>query len=451
LLADLYIKRGHDIQIAGTPVKEVEKGKIPSSVAILPTDFRGVKPKLLVKEGDIVKIGSPVFHCKSNPILTWPSPGGGTVKSIQYGPRRIIEKIEIELSEKEDFEKFNAYRFNEISSLERKDVIEILTKGQLFPFIRQRPFNKVADPNTIPRDIFISGWNTAPLSVDLDLALRRRLSPFQVGINVLKKLTDGDVHLSYHENTVSDTLLQLTGVKAHTLNGPHPAGNVGIQIHHFAPIGLNDLLWTVNAQDVVRIGNFLLTGQLDTTLFATVGGPSVAAPTHIKTRLGVPISTLIQNRLSEGRHRIISGDVLTGITSDSNGFLCFYDSTVSVVPEGEKREFLGMLKPGSAKTRYSLTNAFLGRKKERFNFSTLNNGSERYMVPINAWEDMLPMDILPNALYRAILAEDFEEMEQLGIYECDEEDFALCTFACPSKIDVGSAIRDGLDLMEKEG
>ena len=450
-MADLIIRKGHNIQIAGTPMKEVVKGRSPSSVAILPTDFRGIKPKLLVKEGDTVKIGSPLFHCKSNPSIRWPSPGGGTVKSIHYGPRRVIEKIEIELSGSEEFESFPSFRFNEISNLSREDILGILKEGNLFPFIRQRPFNKVADPNTTPRDIFISGWNTAPLAVDLDLALRRKLSLFQAGINALQNLTDGDVHLSYNENTVSDTLLEVKDVKKHSLRGPHPAGNVGIQIHHIAPLGLNDLVWTVNAQDVVRIGNFLLTGKLDTTLFTTVGGPSVSSPTHIKTRLGVQISTLTEDRLTKGKHRIISGDVLTGKTTDDNGYLGFYDSTVSVLPEGGKREFIGMLRPGSSKTRYSLTNAFLGFAKEKFNFTTLNNGSERYMVPINAWEDVLPMDILPNALYRAILAKDIEEMEQLGVMECDEEDFALCAFACPSKIDVGGTIRYGLDLMEKEG
>lgn len=450
-MADLIIRKGHNIQIAGTPVKEVVKGRAPSSVAILPTDFRGIKPKLLVKEGDAVKIGSPLFHCKSNPSITWPSPGGGTVKSIHYGPRRVIDKIEIKLSDSEEFESFPSFRFNEISGLKRSEILDILKNGSLFPLIRQRPFNKVADPNTTPRDIFISGWNTAPLAVDLDLALRRRLSPFQAGINALQKLTDGDVHLSYNENTVSDTLLEVQDVNKHLLRGPHPAGNVGIQIHHIAPLGLNDLVWTVNAQDVVRIGNLLLTGKLDTTLFTTVGGPSVSSPTHIKTRMGVQISTLTEERLAEGKHRIISGDVLTGKTADENGYLGFYDSTISVLPEGGEREFMGMLRPGSSKTRYSLTNAFLGFAKEKFNFTTLNNGSERYMVPINAWEDVLPMDILPNALYRAILAQDIEEMEQLGIMECDEEDFALCSFACPSKIDVGGAIRDGLDLMEKEG
>jgi Na+-transporting NADH:ubiquinone oxidoreductase subunit A len=449
-LADLNIKKGHNIRISGVPSDEVQIGLKPKTVAIHPTDFRSLRPKILVKEGETVKIGSPLFSCKSQSNIFFPSPGGGIVTSIQFGPRRVVEKIIIELSETEESDCHDSFHAAEIPTLRKEQILSALLKGSLIPFIRQRPFNTVINPMDIPRDIFISGWNTAPLSVNLDVSLRRRLPQFQAGINVLKKLTSGAVHLSINENTVSNTLLEVDGAEVHTINGPHPAGNVGIQIHHIAPLALNDIVWTVNAQDVVRIGNFFLTGKLDTTLFATIGGPGVKNPIHIKSRLGVEVAALTRDNLNEGNHRIISGDVLTGKKSDTDGFLRFYDSSVSVITEGGEREFLGMLKLGSSKTRYSLTNAFLGFGKKLYNFNTLKNGSERYMVPINAWEDVLPMDILPNSLYRAILVEDIEEMEQLGIMECDEEDFALCSFACPSKIDLGATISRGLDLMEKE-
>ena len=449
-MSEINIKKGHNVGIAGIPSTDVIQGFSAKTVSIQPTEFRGIKPKILVKEGDNVKVGSALFHNKMNPEIKWPSLGAGTVSQIQYGPRRVVENIVIDLAENEEFESAKTYRSAEISALDRNEILDCLLKGNLFPFLRQRPYNKVANHKDIPRDIFISGWNTGPLSVDLDVALRHRLSPFQAGINVLKKLTSGNVHLSYNRNTVSDTLLEVENVNPHLLSGPHPAGNVGIQIHHIAPLSNNDIVWTINAQDVVRIGNYFLTGKLDTTLFTTIGGPGIKNPIHIKSRMGVQIETLIRDNLNEGNQRIISGDVLTGKKSDKEGFLGFYDSTVSVLPEGGDREFLGMLKPGSSQTRYSLTNAFLGFKEKLYNFSTLKNGSERYMVPINSWENVLPMDILPNSLYRAILVEDIEEMEQLGIIECDEEDFALCAFACPSKIDLGSTIRIGLDLMEKE-
>ena len=449
-MADIKIIKGHDIQISGKPSDGLISSSDPKSVAIKPYQFRGIKPKLLVKEGDSVKIGTPIFKCKTNEQIIFPSLACGKIKEIQYGERRRIEKIEIEISDDENHEKSDSYRLEQIKELSPEKIMSNLVSGCLMPFIRQRPFNKIADPKNQPRDIFISGWNTAPLSVNLDLGLRGRRSQFQAGVSVLDKITKGNVHLSYYENSVSETLIDLEDVVSHTVKGPHPAGNVGIHIHHIAPLGSNDHVWVINAQDVLRIGNFFLTGELDISLIITLGGPSVLNPAHIKSRLGTPISSHIENNVKDGDHRIISGDVLTGTKIDYNDFLGFYDSSIAVLPEGGEREFIGMLRPGTAMSRYSLTNAFLGTLKGGYDFNTLKNGSERYMVPINSWEGVLPMDILPNPLYRAILVEDIEEMEQLGIYECDDEDFALCSFACPSKIDLGKTIREGLNLMERE-
>ena len=449
-MADINIIKGHNIKISGKPSNDLNSIDDLKFVAIKPYQFKGIKPKLLVNEGDSVKIGTPIFKCKSNEDIIFPSPGAGKIKEIQYGERRRIEKIEIEISDEEVYEKSDSFKLNEINELSSEKILSKLIDGCLMPFIRQRPYNKIADPKIPPRDIFISGWNTAPLSVDLDLALRGRRPQFQAGVSILNKITKGNVHLSYHENSVSESLIDLNDVISHTVQGPHPAGNVGIHIHHVAPLGPNDHVWTINAQDVARIGSFFLTGELDTSLIITVGGSSVLNSCHIKSRIGAQVSPYLVNNIKEGENRIISGDVLTGKKIDSNDFLGFYDSSISVISEGGSREFIGMLRPGSAKSRYSLTNAFLGTLKGGYDFNTLKNGSERYMVPINSWEEVLPMDILPNPLYRAILVEDVEEMEQLGIYECDEEDFALCSFACPSKIDLGKTIRDGLDLIESE-
>lgn len=449
-MADINIKKGHNIKIAGAPIDEINNVTSPKFVAVQPIDFRSIKPKLLVKEGDSVKVGSPLFFNKINPDVKWPSLGGGIVKSIEYGDRRSIQKIVVELAESENYESFDSYKSDEILNLEPDKILSSLIKGSMFPFIRQRPFNKVADPKDIPRDIFVSGWNTSPLSVNLDLALRGKSSQFQAGINALNKLTSGNVHLSFNENTVSDTLIDANNVKSHTLSGPHPAGNVGIQIHKISRLKPNEIIWTVNAQDVVRIGTFFLTGKLDVSLIAAVAGPALNNPAHIKSRLGSNVETMLENKIDGSDNRIISGDVLIGRAIKKDGFLGFYDSVVTALPEGGEREFLGMLRPGTSDSRYSLTNAFLGSKLLSYSFNTLLNGSERYMVPINSWENVLPMDVIPNSLYRAILVEDIEEMEQLGILECDDEDFALCSFACPSKIDVGAVIRKGLDLMEKE-
>lgn len=449
-MATIKIKKGHNIQITGRPQNELTADLPLTVFGLNPHEFRSIKPKLLVKIGDRVKIGSPLFFDKLQPSIKWPSPAGGTIEQIQFGPRRIIEKIVIIRNDEESTLKFESFKPLEISRLGREKILEIIIKGNLWPLIRQRPFNKLANPLDKPRDIFISGWNTAPLAVNLDLALRGKLVQFQAGIDALRQLTEGKVHLSLEESTVSE-ILNVKGVEINRFTGPHPAGNVGIQIHHINPLRPREIIWVIEAQQITTLGQFLLSGEFDPALIAAVGGPGVINPAHIKARIGACLGDLLKNNIKSGSQRIISGDVLTGLTSSLTGHLGFYDSTVSVLPEGGRREFLGMLKPGSSQTRYSLTNAFFKFKNNLFSFNTLSNGTERAMVPLNAWENVLPMDILPNALYRAVIARDIEEMEQLGIFECDPEDFALCTFACPSKIDVGAAIRTGLDMMEREG
>lgn len=449
-MAQIDIKKGHDIRIAGVPGTELIRAPRPETVAVKPIEFKGCKPKLLVNTGDEVQIGSALFYNKQQPEVRWPAPAGGTIKYIQMGPRRTVERIIIEVASGEKHVEHSTYKAAEIKTLDRQTIKETLLAGNLWPVLRQRPYNKVANPEDTPRDIFISGWNTAPCAVNLEIALDGKQSPFQAGLDALSQLTDGKVHLSIKKGTASEVLLNARSVELHYFSGPHPAGNVGIQIHHINPIKPHDIVWIIQAQQVVTIGQLFLTGQLDPALVVTIGGPGVNNPVHLQTRLGINLGTLLKDHLKPGENRIISGDVLTGKKVAPDGYLGFYDSTVSVLPEGGKREFMGMLRIGSSRTRYSLSNAFWGSRKTPYQFNTWQNGTERAMIPLNAWEDVLPMDILPNALFRAILARDIEEMEQLGIFECDEEDFALCSFACPSKIDLGAVIRQGLDLMEQE-
>ena len=236
-----------------------------------------------------------------------------------------------------------------------------------------------------------------------------------------------------------------------TISGPHPAGNVGVQIHHTKPLKPNDVIWTVNAQHVITFGKLFKTGSYDPKIIVSIGGSGASNPDVVKTRTGAKVDSFLINQSKDKLVRLISGDVLTGNTVDGDNFIGLYDSTVTIIDDDVKRPFLGMLSLGSSKTKYSLTNTFLTLSNSLFNFTTSQNGEKRAIVPINAWERVLPMDILPNPLYRAILSQDIEEMEQLGIWECDDEDFALCSFACPSKIDVGQVIREGLDLLESEG
>ncbi len=449
-MTDIRIRKGHNIKISGAPKPEIITGERPAKVALVPVEFRYVKPKLLVKEGDVVQLGAPLFFDKRNPQVRWASPGGGTVSKIQFGPRRVIEKVVVALDREEETFTVPVYDQDSLSSLDRGRIIETLLKASLWPLIRQRPFNKIANPDDKPKAIFVSGLNTAPLTVDLDLALEGQERSFQAGLTVLNQLTDGAVHLTIPSKSRQPALTGAENVVLHRISGPHPAGNVGIQIHHIDPINPGDVVWTVTAQQVVILGKLFLTGRFDPTIIVSVGGPSVKNPIHVRTRMGVALETLLSDQLKEGDHRILSGDVLTGRKAGIDGYLGFYDTTVSAIPVNKQRPFLGWLRLGSKKTIYTLTRAYAAFGHERFDFTTKKNGSARALVPINAWEEVLPMDILPNPLYRSILARDVEEMEKLGILECDEEDFALCTFACPSKINLGRAIRQGLDLMEKE-
>jgi len=444
----ITIKKGHDLRISGRPDKNIHDQKAPETVAILPTDFKGIKPKLIVKEGDEVKIGSPLFFNKNNPDIKWGSPACGAVKSIEYGGRRMIQKIEIKLNDTQEHEKSKQYENSEIIGLKREVVLETILGANIFSVFRQRPFNIIPDPKIIPRDIFVSAINTAPLSFDQEIVIKENIENFQAGVDILNNLTSGKVYLTSKSGSVVSSI---QNAELYTISGPHPAGNVGIQIHHISHIKPGENVWIINSQDLIAIGKLFLHGVYDPSRVITLAGPCVKNPGHFRVNTGAKISSITNDRISDNETRIISGDVLTGSFSSLDGFLSFYDYSICVISEKVKREFIGMINPGSSSSRYSLTPVFLSLSKVLFPFNTSQNGSYRAVVPINAWERVLPMDILPNELYRSILAEDIDEMEQLGLIECDDEDFALCSFACPSKTDVSGIIRKGLDMLQSEG
>ena len=450
-MTQIKIRKGHSIRIAGIPQNELLTNLSTTEVGLCPIEYKYVKPKLLVKEGDNVDLSTPLFFNKENPDQKWGAPGAGTICKIQYGPRRVIEKIVIRLDKDGKGFSHKAIALNDTAKLKREEIKSILSESNLWHLIRQRPFNHVANPEDEPRNIFISALHTAPLSPNLELVLKGQKDALQAGINVLNGLTNGDVNIGISANKQIEELTGLVNCKLHQISGPHPAGNVGIQIHHIAPLKPDDIIWTVNIQHVIILGKLFLKGEIDPSIIVSVGGPGAKNPIHVKTRIGVKIDTIINDQLGNGEYRIISGDVLTGRKVEKDDYLGFYDTTISILPVDSSRPFLGWIQPGSSKKTYSLSRSFLSFGRKLFNFTTKQNGSKRALVPINAWEDVLPMDIMPNPLYRSILAGDVEEMNQLGILECDEEDFALCSFACPSKIDVGSAIRKGLDIMRTEG
>ncbi len=450
-MTQIKIRKGHSIRIAGIPQKKVLTNLSTSEVGLCPKEYQYVKPKLLVKEGEYVDVGMPLFFNKENPDQKWSAPGAGTICKIQYGPRRVIEKIVIKLDKDEKGFSHKTIALNDTSKLKREEIKSVLSDSNLWHLIRQRPFNHVANPDDEPRDIFISALNTAPLAPDLDLVLKGQKDALQAGINVLNGLTDGKVNIGISAKNQIEELIGVDNCLLHQISGPHPAGNVGIQIHHIAPMKPDEVVWTVNIQHVIILGKLFLNGEIDPSIIVSIGGPGAKNPIHVKTRIGAKIETIIKDQLGDDEYRIISGDVLTGKKVEKDNYLGFYDTTISILPVDLSRPFLGWIQLGSSKKTYSLSNSFFSFGKKLFNFTTKQNGSQRALVPINAWEDVLPMDIMPNPLYRSILACDIEEMTQLGIMECDDEDFALCSFACPSKIDVGAVIRKGLDIMKTEG
>lgn len=450
-MTQIKIRKGHSIRIAGIPKNELLTNLSTAEIGLNPIEYKYVKPKLLVQEGDHVDIGKPLFFNKENLDQKWGSPGSGTICKIQYGPRRVIEKIVVKLDKHEKGFSQKAIALNATAKLKREEIKSILSKSNLWHLIRQRPFNQGANPTDDPCNIFISAYLTAPLSPNMELVLNGQKDALQAGINVLKGLTDGNVNIGIASNNQIEDLTGLDNCNLYQISGPHPAGNVGIQIHHIAPLKSDDIVWTVNIQHVIILGKLFLTGEIDPSIVVSIGGPGAKNPIHVKTRIGSKIETLVKDQFEGSEYRIISGDVLTGRKVEKDDYLGFYDTIISILPVDFSRPFLGWLQPGSSKKSYSLSNSFFSFGKKLFNFTTKQNGSKRALVPINAWEDVLPMDIMPNPLYRSILAADIEEMTQLGILECDEEDFALCSFACPSKIDVGAAIRKGLDIMKTEG
>lgn len=444
------IKKGYNLPIKGEPRQEIIDAQ-PSSVAgIHPVEFKGVKGRMLVKEGDSVKIGTPLIQDKKHSTVTYASPASGKVSEVILGYRRVIEKITITI-EGEDYEQAKAYKKEEIADFNRDDLINHLLKGSMWNLIRQRPFSRVADETITPSSIFVNCMDTAPLTANPEFQLQGRIEDFKAGIEALKRLaqrviviTDG----SQKDSPFND----VGGTEQHAFTGKHPAGLTSTHISRLDPIlGHSKKVWYLNARDAADIGSYLLTGQYPTDRIIALSGPSVKEPLYIRTKKGASLASITAGRLVEdGETRIVNGDVLGGWSADASDYLGHYASTVSALPEGGEQKFIGWMLPGLNRYTFSHTylSAFLPGKK--FNMDTSVNGEERAFVKTGDYERVVALDILPMFLAKAVLVEDIEQMEQLGILECDPEDFALCSYICPSKIEMTEIIRNGLEMMEKE-
>ncbi len=444
----ITIKKGLDINLLG------EAGRTLHSVdaalyAIKPVDFIGVFPKVLVQEGDKVKAGTQLFFDKYRDNIRFSSPVSGTVKEIRRGAKRVLLEIIIEADEQQQYEDFGKADPN---SLSREKIIKVLLESGLWPVIRQRPYNVIANPDDKPKAIFISAFDTSPLAPDYNFIVEGQNEAFQAGLDALKKLTTGIIHLNLRSyGNQSEVFTNAKNVQINYFNGPHPAGNVGTQINKLDPINKGEVIWHLRPQEVLTIGRLFTEGRFNHERIIALTGSEVLKPAYFKAKAGVNISVLLESNLKEGKLRFISGNPLTGKTIDKNGFVSFYDSQVTVLPEGDYYEMFGWLLPGFGKFSHSRTFfSWLHSKTKKYRLDTNYHGGPRAFVMTGEMEKVFPFDIYPLQLIKAIMIEDIDAMENLGIYEVDEEDFALVEFIDTSKTEIQSIVRQGLDLMRKE-
>lgn len=447
----IAIKQGLDLPILGAPEQRVEVGPQVRSVALLGDDYIGMKPTMLVAEGDRVSLGQPLFEDKKNPGVIYTSPGAGTVGGVIRGAKRKFEAITIELDGDASIS-FEGAKGKDPVSLGYDGVAEQLLASGLWTSLRTRPFGKVPALGSKPSSIFVTAMDTNPLAADPAVVMSERKDQFVLGLQALTQLTDGPTYLckaAGSEISGSDT----QGVEVAEFDGPHPAGLPGTHIHFLDPVGPSKTVWYIGYQDVIAIGSLFQTGQLDVRRIVSLAGPKVNQPRLVETRVGACIDDLIEGEVStEANLRPISGSVLAGHTALApHNYLGRYHQQVSVIEEGDHREFLGWQKPGFDK--YSLTKIFASAitPSRKFAFTSSTGGSERAMVPMGTYEKVMPLDILATQLLRALIVRDTDSAQQLGVLEVEEEDLALCTFVCPGKYEYGSLVRESLGTIEREG
>lgn len=443
----IKIKKGLDIQLKGKADNVFGQAKLPGFFALRPTDFHGVVPKMAVKVGDKVKAGTVLFHDKNRPELKFVSPVSGELHAVNRGERRKILEVVVKSDGNDTAEQFEPANVNELS---KEQVVEKLQASGLWPFIRKRPYDIIADAKETPKAFYISAFDSAPLAPDYDFVLSGQEEALQVGIDVIKRLCD-NVHVGVHNSSASKVFKGLKGVTVHTFEGPHPAGNVGVQIHHTMPISKGEVVWVAQPQEIVAIGKLFTEGIYDANRVVVLAGSEVEKRGYYRTKLGASIAPLVENNVSkECKLRYISGNVLTGTQIEEDGYLGAYHSQVTVIPEGDYYEFMGWAMPGLGK--YSVSRSFFSWmcKKKEYRLDANMHGGIRSFVVSGQYEKVLPMDVLPEFLFRAILVDDIDKMEQLGIYELAEEDVALCEFVCTSKQPLQKILRRGIDLMIKE-
>jgi Na+-transporting NADH:ubiquinone oxidoreductase subunit A len=446
---DIRIKKGLDIKLVGQAELSKTNAITSNFYAIRPEDFHGITPKLVVKVGSHIKAGSPVFYDKSNEAIQFVSPVSGEVLEITRGEKRRILEVKIQA---EKAQVYLDHKKIDIKSAKAEDIKSKLLASGCWPFIKQRPYDVIANPDQTPKGIFISGHATAPLAADYDFVLNGKELELQAALTALDKLTTGKVHVGVSKDAHSP-FTNLEDVVTHKISGPHPSGNVGTMINKIDPINKGEVVWTVSAHDLVIIGELLLTGKFNAERILALAGSGIEAPRYLVTKIGSEVATMIYDRgiQKDANVRIISGNVLSGKEVKPDGYLGYYDNVISVIPQGDDYEFFGWNKPifNKVSTSRALTFSWLTPNK-KFDLNTNTNGEHRAFVITGSYEQVFPLDIYPLQILKACMYKDLDEMEALGMYEVAPEDFALTEFVCVSKQPHQQIIREGLDLMLKE-
>jgi len=445
------IKKGLTLPLAGAPEQTISQANPVTSVAVLGHEYVGMKPTMLVEEGQRVKLGEALFTDKKTTGVTYTAPGAGIVKSINRGAKRALQSVVIELDGDEEIT-FTQYAANELPTLSREQVQSNLVESGLWTALRTRPYSRTPALDSEPHAIFITAIDSNPLAADPSFIINHYVDDFRNGLTVLSRLTTGKLHLCQSPQTALPTP-DISTIETQTFSGPHPSGLVGTHIHFVAPVNSKKTVWHIGYQDVIAIGKLFITGRLWTERIISLAGPMVNHPRLIRTRLGAHTGELVRGEVQNKRSRIISGSVFNGHTASNwAAYLGRFHMQVSVLEEGTQREVLGWLRPGGT-NKYSALNVFFSKifGKKNLPLTTSQNGSPRAMVPVGVFESVMPLDILPTQLLRALLVRDTDTAQALGCLELDEEDLALCSYVCSGKYDYGPALRANLTQIEKEG
>lgn len=443
----IKIKQGLDLPITGTPEQSISQANAVTEVAVVGPDYVGMKPTMVVKEGDRVQKGQVLFTDKKTAGVQYTAPASGIVKAINRGDRRVFLSVVVTVEGNEEIT-FQSYAADKLNDVSREAVQKNLVDSGLWTALRTRPFSKAPALDSVPASIFVTAMDTNPLAADPQLVIAEQADAFKAGVQVLKRLTDGQVFVCKAPGANIPT----AGIETtEEFSGPHPAGLAGTHIHNLDAASVTKTVWSIGYQDVIAIGQLFTTGSLNSERVISLAGPQVLKPRLIRTLLGANLTELTAGELAEGENRMISGSVFGGRTAvEDLAYLGRFHNQVSVLEEGRDRPLLHYLRPGFE--RFSVMPIYISRfLNKTFNFTTSTNGSERAMVPIGTYERVMPLDILPTQLLRALIVEDMEVAVNLGALELDEEDLALCSYTCPGKYEYGPILRTNLTRIEQEG